>query len=157
MRPTHWWVSLILLVPFLSTTIVSCRNPRTPLQAPPGVAAVASVSQIMKALTVPVSDVVFKSGAVVNSQNGLEITVLKNDKEWQTIENSAAILVESGNLLLIGNRVKDQHEWMTFTRAFMDASKSAMDAARDRNRDALQYSLDEIYLTCERCHVKYLK
>ena len=126
-------------------------------ERPPLLTPVANVLQIMNGLTVPASDVVFAAVSTVMSSRGVEEIAPSGEEEWQAVEDSAAMLVESGNLLLIGNRVRDEEDWTEISRAFIDASIVAMDAARAKNADALFSSYDAIYITCERCHLKYLE
>ena len=130
---------------------------RTAQESPTPLTPVASVLQIMNGLTVPASDVVFAAVSTVVSSSGVEQIAPNSDEEWQAVEDSAAMLVESSNLLLIGNRVRDQENWIDISRAFIDASIVAMDAARAKNADALFSSYDAIYTTCEGCHLKYFE
>jgi hypothetical protein len=156
MRSIHLLYALVIAL-FLASIglyITSVRNART---AEPPVTPVANVQQIMNGLTVPASEVVFKAVSTVRSSRGVEEIAPKNDEEWQAIENSAAMLVESGNLLMIGDRVRDRREWIEMSRAMIDASKVALEAARRKKADALFSSFDAIYLSCERCHLKYFK
>jgi hypothetical protein len=122
-----------------------------------GITPVASVLQIMNVLTNPASEIVFSAVLTVSSSRGVENISPKTDREWQTVEDNAALLVESGNLLLIGTRVRDKGDWTRLTRQFVEASIVSMKAAKARNVNALYASYDELYLTCERCHLKYFK
>ena len=65
------------------------------------------------------------------------------------------MLVESGNLLLMGDRVQDQGDWIKMTHALIEASIVSMKAAKAKDVDALYDSFDGLYLSCENCHLKY--
>jgi cytochrome c556 len=58
---------------------------------------------------------------------------------------------------MLGNRVKDQGDWMKFSRALVDASAGALKAAQAKNADAMSTASDAVYETCETCHMKYLE
>lgn len=118
--------------------------------APPsaaGIRTVASVMQVMQAMIKPSSDAVFAAGGEPP----------KDMAGWITVEYQAIALAESGNLLMIGNRVKDTGDWMKMSRAMVDASAAALKAAQAKNAGAMSTASDAVYETCENCHMKYLK
>ena len=69
--------------------------------------------------------------------------------------NSAAALIESGNLLLMGNRLLDKGDWVKLTRDFMKASQMALDAANKKSKDDILTAGGELNATCDNCHEKY--
>ena len=93
-------------------------------------------------------------GTIVGADGVKEIAP-QNDQEWTTVGNSAAALIESGNLLLIGNRAIDQGDWVTMTRAMMDKGQLALEAAQDRNTEGILSAGSDINETCDNCHAKY--
>ena len=67
----------------------------------------------------------------------MEETAPRNDKEWAVVSNSAAAIVESGNLLLLRDRAIDNGDWVKMTREFIDASRAALTAAEAKVRRRL--------------------
>jgi len=112
-----------------------------------GVRTVGTTLQVMLAIVKPASDAVFAAGGEPP----------KDAKAWTALENQAVALAESGNLLMLGDRVKDQGDWMKFSRALVDASAGALKAAQAKNADAMSTAGDAVYETCENCHMGYLK
>jgi hypothetical protein len=112
-----------------------------------GVRTVGTTLQVMQAIVKPASDAVFAAGGEPP----------KDAKAWTVLENQAVALAESGNLLMLGDRVKDQGDWMKFSRALVDASAGAVKAAQAKNADAMSTASDAVYETCENCHMGYLK
>ena len=110
-----------------------------------GIRPVASVRQIMEALIVPASDVVFNV-----ADPPADATA------WAGIERQAAVLAEGGNLLLIGDRVREGEAWAPSARALVDGAARAAAAARDKNFDALVEASDAVYGTCVACHATHL-
>ena len=156
MRPTHW-LFLTAIGLFVASTGLFVARARTVQKALPLVTPVATVRQIMNELTIPASNAVFKAVSTVSTANGVEETAPKTDKEWQAVEAGAAMVAESANLLLIRNRDDDEAEWIRTSRALVQASQVAMDAARHKNPDALFSSFEAMYAACESCHRKYFQ
>lgn len=116
-------------------------------QAPPQPAfqPVGTVMQIMEAVVIPSSNVVWNVSAEAP----------KTDEEWATVRNNALTLAEAGNLLMIGGRAKDQDAWMKAAQALIAAGTTAFHAAEARDVDAVTTAGDDIYNSCEGCHMQY--
>ena len=112
-----------------------------------GVRTVATVKQLMHAIVIPASDAVFEGGGEPP----------KTDAAWDAIETKAIALAESGNLLMVGTRPVDRLDWMKMSRAMVDASAGAVNAARKKDAAALSAASDAVYETCAACHAKYMK
>ncbi len=117
----------------------------TALAQAPTFQPVGTTLQLMRAMVIPTSDAIFK----------ISNEAPKNDSEWATIQNSALMLAESGNLLMIAGRAKDKDEWMKDAKALVDAGAAAFKAANAKDANALNDISDQILTTCETCHQKY--
>jgi len=106
---------------------------------------VGTTLQLMKAIVIPSSDVIFK----ISSE------APKDDKEWAVVQNNALMLAESGNLLMMAGRTKDNGEWMKDSRALVDAGTAAFKAANAKDVNKLGDISDDILTACETCHTKY--
>jgi cytochrome c553 len=106
---------------------------------------VGTTLQLMKAMVIPSSDALFK----------IATEAPKNDKEWTAVQNNALLLAESGNLLMIAGRAKDNAEWMKDSKALVDAGAAAFKAANAKDVNKLNNISDEILTACETCHNKY--
>jgi len=106
---------------------------------------VGTTLQLMKAIVIPSSDVIFK----ISSE------APKDDKEWAVVQNNALMLAESGNLLMMAGRSKDNSEWMKDSRALVDAGTAAFKAANAKDANKLGDISDDILTACETCHTKY--
>jgi hypothetical protein len=107
---------------------------------------VATVQQVMEIITAPASDVIFDYAA----------DAPKTDEAWTRAQTNALALAESGNLLMIPGRARDEQEWMNESQAMIDAAMQAFKAAEARNTDMLTAAGDKIYVTCEKCHDTYM-
>ena len=76
-------------------------------------------------------------------------------KEWATVADSAAAIVELGNLMLLGNRAIDKGDWVRLTRKFSDAGKAALVAAEAKQKEGVFAAGGELDETYDACHGKY--
>lgn len=114
---------------------------------------IATVEQIMETTMEPVSNAVFAAAAWTN---GVQVGGPKTDDDWKLVEANARMLAETGNLLMMGSRAKDQAGWMTWTQSMMDAANEAAEAAHGKNTDAVFNAGTKIYQTCTGCHLQYI-
>src|SRR5262245_58875106 len=68
-------------------------------QSPPFL-PVATISEIMDAITLPYSDALLY----------IQRNPPQNDRDWETLQMQALMLAESGNLLMMKDRAKNQGE-----------------------------------------------
>ena len=133
MRSTSLAVLMILMV--------ACAV----LAQAPAFQPVASVLQLMEAMVVPSSEALFDAGD----------NPPKDDQGWVTLRNSAVILAESGNLLMM--RPKDNGDWMKYSRMLVDAGILAVKATEAKDLSKFDDVADQATKACEMCHNQYVK
>jgi len=79
----------------------------------------------------------------------------RDDKEWMALQRSAVLLGESGNVLMMPGRARDQGQWMTDARMLVDAGSAAYRAARAKDLNALTALEAPINASCVSCHKQY--
>lgn len=138
------------------------RSP-TPAAAPVAASFDTSIDtrQLMSWVIDPSSKVVFGAVATIVTEQGEEQVQPRTDEEWNTIRNHAAMLLESGNLLLLEGRarssqIQDLQDWNAKARAMSAAARTAIDATDVKDPEALFNASGDIYQTCTDCHEKYL-
>lgn len=158
MRMVHGFfiVSALLFVCGVGFVVTGARTTRTP-EAPPAatLTPVASVGQIMQAIVDPAANTVFGAVSTTVTAAGVEETAPATDGEWKQVVGSAAALVESGNLLMMGSRAVDQADWATYSRDLVSAGTVALRAAEARDAKRVFESGEAIYAACDNCHRKY--
>lgn len=158
MRAVHWLflLSIALFVTGIGFVIASARTglEAAPVEAPV-TTPVASVKQIMRGIVAPAATVVFNSVGTIVSLQGTEERRPRTDEEWEVVGNSAAALVESGNLLMLGDRAIDRGDWIKMSRALIDASLVALKATEAKNAETVSASGEAINDSCDNCHQKY--
>src|ERR1700680_995933 len=107
---------------------------------------VASVKQLMLDLIHPSSNdillVIFRGGP-------------KDEKEWAAVRRSAVTLAESGNLLMMRGRARDQGDWMEDAKLLVDVGNAAYKAAQAKDGSALAALAGAVDASCTTCHRQY--
>ena len=106
---------------------------------------VATISQIMVAITLPYSDALLY----------IQRDPPKNDRDWESLQMQALMLAESGNLLMIKGRAKNQGLWMKDARMLVDAGAAAVKATRAKDIDAVLALNEQIVSSCVTCHRQF--
>lgn len=110
-----------------------------------GIVPIATVKQLCEGMITSSSDALFNVGREAPD----------DDADWRAVLHNALMLAEAGNLLMLEGRARDDGEWMTMSRALVDAGITAVRAVEVRDVDALLGAGDEIVVACETCHVPY--
>jgi len=159
MRTVQWLyiVSVLLFVSGIGFVIASARSARaaTPVTDAPVTAPVASIKQIMNGIVLPDATVIYNAVATNVTAKGVEEIAPETDEAWAKIANSAAAVIESGNLMLMGDRAIDRGDWVKMTRDFMEQGKLALKAAQAKDKDGIVSAGGDLNTTCDNCHARY--
>ena len=122
-------------------TIGACAQ--TPSDAFP---PVANVKQLMLDLIHP-------------SSNEILLTIYrggpKDEKDWAAVRRSAVTLAESGNMLMMRGRARDQGDWMKDAKLLVDAGNAAYKAAQAKDNVTLAALAPSFDASCTTCHKQY--
>ena len=159
MRTVHWLfgVSVALFISGIGFIIASGRTAQVEAAAPPApsLPPVASVKQIMTGIVTPAAYVVFDSVSTIVDAKGVQENQPRTDEEWARVGANAAVLIESANMLLIGNRAVDQGDWVKMAKAMADAGQIALKAAEAKSPEGILEAGETINQSCDNCHQKY--
>jgi hypothetical protein len=114
-----------------------------------------TLNQFMEWIVDPNADVIWDSVKSITDINGTKEIFPKTDAEWETIRNSAATLVEAGNLLIAKGKSKDDKQWAEYSVKLSQTASVVLKATQDKNKDALFDAGGELYNACRSCHDKY--
>jgi hypothetical protein len=127
--------------------------------APPvmkGARTYLSTKLLMKHVVNPAAELYWKhSGQVVDEGGVKDRAPGAEDAMWGEMLNAAAVLQESGNLLMMEGRARDER-WMRYSQALAEAGSQAMKAADARNADKAFEAGSAVYDTCFNCHGRYI-
>lgn len=128
--------------------------PPPPAAAPPYNTAL-SMKQLMEWVIDAAADEVWESVAIIITDKGENHKAPKTDEEWAKVRAGAATLVESGNLLMMSTRARDDAKWTAAAKRLSDAAYVALQATEKKDVDALFDSGATIYNACSGCHAAY--
>jgi hypothetical protein len=139
----------VLAIVLSATLFLGC----SPKPAQPN--TTLTMKQVMEWVIDPNADVVWDSVKSISNAKGTTEIYPRTDAQWEAVRNSAATLVEAGNLLMLAGRAKDDKQWMTYSQRLSRTAEIALKAAQDKNKDALFDAGGNIYNACKACHDKY--
>ena len=116
----------------------------TALAQAPTFENVGSMSDLMIHMIYPASDALFY----------IERDPPKTDVQWNTIRMDALMVAESGNLLMMPGRARDD-EWVKDAKLMVEAGKAAYKAAMAKNMQGILDLGDQLTASCTTCHFKY--
>src|ERR1700685_1606559 len=79
----------------------------------------------------------------------------KDEKEWAAVRRSAVTLAESGNMLMMQGRARDQGDWMKDAKLLVEVGNSAYKDAQAKDGAALASLAGAVDNSCTTCHKQY--
>jgi hypothetical protein len=129
----------VLLVVLLFVACVAIAQAPAPYQN------TGTMSQLMIDILYPASDALFY----------VQRNPPKDDHDWGVVRTNALNLAESGNLLMMPGRARDQGEWITDAKLVVDAGAAAYKAAQKKDLQAILDLNEQLYVSCTKCHSQY--
>ena len=158
--------------------LVGCQQ--APPPAPPAAASTpvpqpyGSLAEVMRSIPFPSSNIIFDTqtddpGARKKSdeprKTGTSTTSTYSSVYggWQGVEQSAVAISETANLIMIPGRLcengkpvpLDRDDFKKFAQGLADAGKTAYQAAKSKNLDAMVEVSGTVSDACAACHEKY--
>ncbi|HVG55012.1 MAG TPA: hypothetical protein VM846_11315 [Vicinamibacterales bacterium] len=159
MRLIHWLyiISAALFIGGIAFIIAGARTAQAaaPAEAPPVITPVASVKQIMDGIVAPAATAVFDSVGTIVDATGIHEKQPSTDAEWAAVGASAAALVESANLLVVGDRAIDRQDWVTMSKALADSGMLVLKATQAKDPMGILEAGETLNASCDSCHQRY--
>jgi len=137
----------------LLTAQVACS--RQPQASSPPYEAVTDVRRTMELIIDPAAEVVWDSAGSVITEAGEQDLAPASPEAWAKVEAAAAVLTESGNLLMMPGRSAGP-DWDEHARALIRGGELATAAAQQQDAGALFDAGGRIYEVCLACHTQYV-
>lgn len=145
----------LLLIATAALLSVGCAQKEAPVTATP-YQGVADVHQTMLWILDPATDVIWDSaGSIITIEGERDLTPTTAEG-WQNVVNAAAVVAETGNLLMMPSRTAGD-DWMEYSRGLVEAGTVALEAAQQQDGEALFAAGGQIYQVCLACHTQYMK
>jgi len=113
------------------------------------------LKSLMVWLIDPAADAIWDSVSTIIDRNGTTNIAPKNDEEWESLRQQAAVLTEAGNLLMMPNRVQPGRVWGLAAKKLNTSGFLALQATLNKDPDLLFKAGEEIYKSCAGCHHAY--
>lgn len=105
----------------------------------------------------PAADVIWSSAGEIITVEGTQDLAPTTDAGWQNVQNHAAVLIESANLLQLPGRAEDLQDWAEYSQGLATMGRKAFVAAEAQDADALFAAGADLYQVCLACHQKYAR
>jgi hypothetical protein len=112
-------------------------------------------TQLMNWVLDPSADVIWASAGSVLTMEGEQDLAPVDDEGWARVRHAAAMLVESGNLLMLPGRSRGA-DWDEFALGLMTISERAIEAADAQDDERLFEVGGQLYNVCVACHQQYM-
>jgi cytochrome c556 len=114
-------------------------------QAPTTFQPVGTMRQLMIDMIYPASDAIFY----------VDRDSPKKPQDWELLRMQALTLAESGNLLMMDGRARDQKNWILESKMLIDIGGKAYKAAQTKDVEGIRALNDSLNAACVVCHYQY--
>jgi hypothetical protein len=133
--------------------LAACQQHAPP---PPPFNTSLGLHDLMTEVIDPQTDIVWAASGVVVDMQGEHDLSPKTDAAWAKVRDAAAVVAESGNLLLLPDRIRPGKTWIRQARTLSALGLAAMKAADDKDKGAMLRIGGDIHDACEECHRVYV-
>lgn len=123
---------------------------------PPPYKPKASVVQLMEGPIAHAAEDYWGSVSTVVDKDGIHENFPQNDEEWEHVWAAGITIAEAGNLLMMGDRARDNAEWMRLSSELVDVGMDAAAAAESKDPEKVLELGERVYNVCTECHMKYI-
>jgi hypothetical protein len=102
----------------------------------------------------PAAEVIWDSAGTIITAEGQTELAPTTPEGWDNVRNHAAIVAETGNLLMMPGRAAGA-DWNAYARGLHASGRQALAAAEARDADALFEAGGQLYQACVACHARY--
>ena len=103
----------------------------------------------------PAADTIWDSAGTIATLEGVEDLAPTTEEGWFRVQHAAAVVSESGNLLLMPGRTMDGDDWRESSHGLVSTGASLMPAAEQPDADAVFALGGQLYNVCVACQQRY--
>lgn len=116
---------------------------------------VTTVQELMNGPIQWAADAYWQSVSITVDFEGTHENFPESDDEWHDVWAAALTVAESGNLLMMAPRAKDDRVWMRLSEALVTVGLEAAEAAKSQDTDKVFDAGEKVYNVCTTCHELY--
>lgn len=151
-RPSRLAASLMALC--VAGALAGCSPPKA--TAPNGEAKLnidLPLGEVMGHVVDPAAWSYWRGSGTEETVDGTKDLSPTTAEGWEQLENSAAILIEAGNLLQLQGRARDpEGEWYKYAQELTTRAIAAKAAAEKHDKAAVYEEGAKLFTVCEGCH-----
>lgn len=132
---------------------IGCAEEQKP---PPPYQATVSMHDFMYWVLEPAADGIWDSAGFVLTEEGEQDLQPTTQAGWDAVRNSATLVAEAGNLLMLPVYRADDEDWVEYAQGLITTGLQAREAAMNKDADALFDAGGAIYNVCRACHNRYV-
>jgi hypothetical protein len=148
MKPIFYPVFTVIL-----SMLASCEQPPEEVPYRP----TGDVKHTMNLVLDPAADVIWGSAGFIMTEAGTQDLAPTTEEGWLALQHSAMVVAESGNLLMMPGRSKDNGDWQEISLALVDVGIRTQAAAEEKDADKVFDLGGELYRVCLSCHQLYIQ
>jgi hypothetical protein len=137
-------------------TLAALAACQRPMPAPPPFNTSLGLHDLMTHVIDPNTDAVWAASGVVVDLHGEHDLSPRTGAAWAKVHDAAAVVAESGNLLLLPGRARPGKTWIRQAQALSALGLAAMKAADAKDKAAMLRIGGDIHDACEECHRVYV-
>jgi hypothetical protein len=146
-------MKVALLVVLLFAGAAGCTQAQAD---PPPFKATFSVLHLMEGPIAHAAEDYWSSVSTIVDEKGITENFPRTDEEWEHVWAAGITIAESGNLLMMSPRAKDQGDWMKWSSALVDVGIEAAKSAEAKNPEQVLEVGEKVYHVCTSCHMQYI-
>jgi len=129
-----------------------------------GMAPKSKIKDVMNAMVVPSSTVVFGAVSTVTDATGVHDAKPETDEDWNKLFQNAVMLTEAANVVMVPGRQRclggaiptvNRPEWNVLARELVEAATEAMVAAQKHDAEGISNASERIDVSCDKCHERF--
>ena len=111
---------------------------------------------LMRYVLNPAAETFWQAGGEVDEGDKRNTRTPENDAKWYAALQAAASVMETGNMLMVDGRARNDPQWAKWSSDLNIAGAKAIKAAQARNGDDTFAAGSDMYDACFNCHAKYI-
>jgi len=146
-------IAAFLTLALCTAGAAGCSQPQAPAMP---FKPTFTVFQLMEGPIGHAAEVYWDSVSTIVDEKGITENFPRTDEEWEAVWAAGVTLSESGNLLMMSPRAKDDGDWMKWSAALVDVGAEATKAAESKNPEEVLAVGERVYNVCTQCHMQYI-
>ena len=143
-----------IFVSLAATAALGCATQPEPAASP--FKPTYSVLHLMEGPIAHAAEVYWDAVSTIVDEKGITENFPRNDEEWEQVWAAGVTIAESGNLLMMSPRAKDQDDWIKWSSQLVDIGVEAAKAAEAKDPEQVLGAGERVYNVCTGCHMQYI-